>query len=645
MMCSLCFLLFVMCSLCFLLFVMFSLCFLLFVMCSLCFLLLLCLKSRPGTAKSTFYFSGGIDEVRVWSGTRAAPQILSDMFDTISPTNAAATASLLLYLPCNDRADSIVVSDASGSFIPTLQPAGLAGGVPTFQAVAVDTSNPDSSAYFRSAMDRPTSVRLNFGVQLVTISSSRNSSESAFFVLEMQKANTIVVSVIDPNPSDTPLIGAPPSYPSPGGLPNGAVVQPQVMSAAAYSTPALEGVVFSRTLSWLPSFDSEWLIPSGGLLVSLPLTEVASNPYAPGDALPARTSAISVKLYVAAPPEFLSTPPLSSLREVQITAFIGLEVAFEVRARDRNSDEQLLLRVAYDPGLPNFATISPPSSDGFGSALVSRSFAWTPTCKQARRHSIVFDAAAGGLITQQHVQVTVVAPTPVLIGFNSSTLLSAPGCEVEMVVDAADSSPQLRALGLASYGHVFTYNLSDVSLGLPPLTLPRSDLVVSALTNAYGGNSAVLRVFPEFAHGGRTYLMCVSVKDACGISLGITRCREILVQSCKICAWQGATLSVLAHRFGTDANSLYAVNPLLPNPDIIEVNSIVNIGGLHVSTEGQTLAAVADMFQTAVDALRLGNPAFSHSNSSTTLSVGTAICIISRVCAAEQNCASDSCGN
>ena len=602
-----------------------------------------------GTAKSTFYFSGAVDEVRVWSGVRSRSQILSDMFDTIAPAAAAATSDLRLYLTCYDAVDSATVRDVTGAFFASLQPAGLVGGIPTFFSVPVDISNPLAANFFSSAMDRPATVRLLFGQQLVTIPPSGNISGSNFFVLEMLKANSIFISVIDPNPSDTAVIGNPSFYPSVGGLPNGAALQPQVTSASAYSTLALEGVVFARTLSWVPSFESDWLIPLGGLPVSVPLNEVASNPLDPTAALPARArnDVIVLKLYVSAPPEFMSGPPLNSLLEAELDAFIGLQVSFEVRARDRNKEEALLLQVAYDPGLPNFAFVSPPSSDGVGSVLVTRSFAWTPTCMQARKHYIVFEAAAGGSKSQQRVTINVLVPAPVLIAFDSSLLISAPGCTVAMTLNAADASMQARALGLASYRQVFSYNLSDVTAGQLPLALPRSELVAAAGINAFGGNSAALRIFPEFVHGGRTYLACVTVSDACGIAAAAqyTRCRRILVESCKICAGQGATLTSLASLFGTDASSLYAVNSMLPNPDLVILNSVVAIGGTHYSAQGDTLAAVAETFQTSVDMLRRGNPSFAAVNANTTLSVGTAVCIISRVCELEQQCASSGGGS
>ena len=602
-----------------------------------------------GTAKSTFYFSGSVDEVRVWSGVRSQSQILSDMLDTIAPASAAAASALLLYLPCNDAASSATVSDATGAFIPSLQPAGLVGGMPTFVSVPVDVSNPLAANFFSSAMDRPSSVRLLFGQQLVTISPSGNISGSNIFVFEMLKANSIVISVIDPNPSDTAVIGSPSFYPSDGGLPNGAALQPQVTSASAYATPALEGGVFSRTLSWVPSFESDWLIPPGGLHISVPLTEVSSNPFDPSAALPARprNDLIALKLYVAAPPEFVSGPPLNSLLEVQLNAFVGLQVSFDVRARDRNRDEALLLQVAYDPGLPNFAVVSPPSSDGLGSVSVTRSFTWTPTCMQARKHNIVFEATAGGSKSLQRVGINVLVPSPVLIAFDSSLLVSAPGCTVQMTLDAADASLQVRTLALAAYGQVFSHNLSDITVGQLPLALPSSALVASAGTNAFGGNSATLKIFPEFVHGGRTYLACVTVSDACGMAAAAqyTRCRQILVESCKICAGQGATLSSLASQFGTDASSLYAVNAMLPNPDLILLNSVVAIGGTHFSAEGETLASLADTFRTSVNALRRGNPSFTAASANIALSMGTAVCIISRVCELEQQCASSSSGS
>lgn len=201
----------------------------------------------------------------MWAAARSRPQILSDMYDTISPATIAATPSLRLYLPCNERQDSVTVRDATGSFIPTLQPAGLAGGVPTFQPVAVDVGNSLATNFFLSAMDQPAAVRLRFGQQIP------NASSGNTFVLEMQKANSLVIQAIDPNPSDVLQIGTPSFYPSVGGLPNGAVLQSQVLVAEAYSTPDLEGVVFARTLSWLPSFDSEWLIPPAACPSAFPL--------------------------------------------------------------------------------------------------------------------------------------------------------------------------------------------------------------------------------------------------------------------------------------------------------------------------------------------------------------------------------------
>ncbi len=561
------------------------------------------------------------------------------MFDTIAAVAAATTPSLRLYLPCNDPVDSATVLDATGTFMPSLQPAGLAGGVPLFRSVEVDVSNSLASNFFASAMDRPVASRLVFG-QLVA--SSSNASAISTFVMEMQKTNTLVISVIDPNPSDSAVIGTPSFFPSIGGLPNGAVMQPQVTTAAAYSTPSLEGVVFSRTLLWLPSFESDWLMPAGGLTVTVPLTEIASNPYSPNDALPARprSNFISFKILVASPPEFLSTPPLNSLAEVHIVAYIGVPVSFEVRARDRNSDEALLLQVAYDPGLPNFAIVTPPSSNGLGSVVVARSFSWTPTCKQARRHNIVFEAVSGGSTSKQRVFISVAAPAPILIDFDSSPLVSAPGCSVDVQLHAADSSLQIRELGLSSYGHVFSYNLSDVTAGQPKVPLPSSTLSVTAGVNAYGGSSAVLRILPEFMHGGRTFEACVSVGDSCGAAVAYTRCLRIIVQACKVCVGPGETLSSLARQFGTDANSLYAVNTQLQNPDLIRVNSVVAIGGTHVTSEGQTLQSVADVFQTSVDVLRLGTPSLAALAPDALLAERTPICVISRLCEIERQCTS-----
>ena len=76
------------------------------------------------------------------------------------------------------------------------------------------------------------------------------------------------------------------------------------------------------------------------------------------------------------------------------------------------------------------------------------------------------------------------------------------------------------------------------------------------------------------------------------------------------------------------------------------MNSVIAIGGAHVSTEGQTLASVADFFQTSVEQLRHGNPSFASFGANATLSSGTSLCVISRICDLEQQCsAGGSCQN
>ena len=138
-------------------------------------------------------------------------------------------------------------------------------------------------------------------------------------------------------------------------------------------------------------------------------------------------------------------------------------------------------------------------------------------------------------------------------------------------------------------------------------------------------------------------MACVTVADACDIA-SHTRCRRIFVESCKTCAGPGATLTSLALQFGTNFGSLYAANPTLPDPDLILANSVIAIGAAHLVTEGETLASVADLFQTSVDQLRFANPSFAAFGANLTLSVGASLCIISRVCELERQCQADRAG-
>ena len=136
----------------------------------------------------------------------------------------------------------------------------------------------------------------------------------------------------------------------------------------------------------------------------------------------------------------------------------GQEVSFQVKAIARgplDSDlslQQLVpweitIEVDEDPGLPNVAVTNGPqiSKDYFFAAdnvtrldrpefTASLSISWVPTCVQTRDYQVHLTAKnVQGSVTKRF-HLSVVAPSPELIGFDESPLVSRIGCPEKLTV-------------------------------------------------------------------------------------------------------------------------------------------------------------------------------------------------------------------
>ena len=163
---------------------------------------------------------------------------------------------------------------------------------------------------------------------------------------------------------------------------------PYCGGAAGCSAAGLQGASVSRTLSWTPEVNRDWVVPPGGFPVVFHVTQHPANPLDLSLTPPPRPYQFGpVYLDVQLPPEFVApTPEPLGVRPVNMTGYLGEELTATIKLQQRNQEQQVDIVSAEDPGMPNEAVLSVPEERTASIVLpftVTRKFTWVPQCSQA----------------------------------------------------------------------------------------------------------------------------------------------------------------------------------------------------------------------------------------------------------------------
>uniref|UniRef100_A0A6U2FUY5 LysM domain-containing protein n=1 Tax=Hemiselmis andersenii TaxID=464988 RepID=A0A6U2FUY5_HEMAN len=334
----------------------------------------------------------------------------------------------------------------------------------------------------------------------------------------------------------------------------------------------------------------------------------------------------------ASPPVFVApTPQLADAQN--FTGYIGalFEVPMKVFARGVNLDPvenqaqyRPVLAPEEDPGLPNLAQVSDAvqttteyknaanQTIDFPDFTESRTFTWTPHCEQADTYKVRFTVTnAQGSVTKP-VQFTVLSPSPEIVAFDSTPIVTNVGCAVSISIDSREADLTLRALGNPNYSQNISVSYSRterrgqvVQLGN---RLEGATFQVLPGANAWDGVSARFDWVPARGQEAFSYTVCFHVKDTCGITAELVACRNISVEKCRICLHGGQTLQTVAAEYGTDYLSLYTANVNVLNPDGLAQGELVNTGVLYRVQGGDSMYSIATTFFSSAPQILSVNP-------------------------------------
>eukprot|EP00285_Hemiselmis_virescens_P003695 CAMPEP_0173414134 /NCGR_PEP_ID=MMETSP1356-20130122/83720_1 /TAXON_ID=77927 ORGANISM="Hemiselmis virescens, Strain PCC157" /NCGR_SAMPLE_ID=MMETSP1356 /ASSEMBLY_ACC=CAM_ASM_000847 /LENGTH=388 /DNA_ID=CAMNT_0014376259 /DNA_START=95 /DNA_END=1261 /DNA_ORIENTATION=- len=325
------------------------------------------------------------------------------------------------------------------------------------------------------------------------------------------------------------------------------------------------------------------------------------------------------------------TPELAAAQNY--TGYIGalFTIPMKVFARGINlsppedqAQYRPVLAPEEDPGMPNLAQMSDAVKtlvEYKNSANLtidlpdfteSRTFTWTPHCEQADTYRVLFSAKnVQGTVTKP-VQFTVLPPSPEIVAFDPSPIVTNVGCAVSISIDARESDPTLRALGNPNYSQNISVSYTRterrgqvVQLGN---TLEGASFQVLPAANAWDGVSARFDWVPVRGQEAFFYTVCFHVKDNCGITPELIACRNITVDKCRICLYGGQTLQTVAAEYGTDYLSLYTANVNVRNPDSLAQGTLINTGVMYRVQDGDSMYSIATTFFSSSPQILSVNP-------------------------------------
>jgi hypothetical protein len=417
---------------------------------------------------------------------------------------------------------------------------------------------------------------------------------------------------------------------------------PYCGGAAGCSAAGLQGASVSRTLSWTPEVNRDWVVPPGGFPVVFHVTQHPANPLDLSLTLPPRPYQFGpVYLDVQLPPEFVApTPEPLGVRPVNMTGYLGEELTASIKVQQRNQEQQLDIVSAEDPGMPNEAVLSAPEERTASIVLpftVIRKFIWVPQCSQAGKAKLSLAAInrqIHSLRAEKHFEFNIIQPHPMVVDFDASQRAVRVGCTMEIPVHAMDAlnESNYRPSYNRNYLQIFTWSLSRNSLvstsafslaSASSFTYPQASAVLQGSNegqeelplnfpgvavierepNEYRGMSARLRWTPKRGQEGRQYVVCVRVEDACKSGTPVVKCVNISVLKCQACLTSDDSLLSIAASYKTDFLSLYTTNIHLQSPDHIPPGTPVNTGLMYKVKEGDSMASIATRFFTTVEQL------------------------------------------
>lgn len=336
-------------------------------------------------------------------------------------------------------------------------------------------------------------------------------------------------------------------------------------------------------------------------------------------------------------------------------------MSFELRAVARGPLDEALtiqqlepweitLEVDEDPGLPNVAVVTGPRTTAdykFASDNVTRlgnpdftaqiAVSWVPTCVQTRDYNVHLTARnVVGFVTKRF-HLSVVAPSPELVGFDATPQISRIGCPVNLTAVAREGSDLIRERGYLAYGQVVTHSLSRTDLRGRTQPLPELyGLHFREVRggNEWGGSTGVVTWRPERGQDGATYTICFHMQDECRTAAVVTRCIAVDVVKCQRCLVAGESLTSIAKEYQTDFLSLYTFNVAMQTPDSLPEGELINLGLRYRVRDQDSLYSLSQRFFLSASAIIAINPDLERDvlGQGEEMQEGDALCLLPPLC-------------
>jgi len=393
----------------------------------------------------------------------------------------------------------------------------------------------------------------------------------------------------------------------------------------------------TKTFSWLPKLEDGLWAQNFTIMATVRETGQGSPDEKVG----------SHMVHVETPPEFIAPTPADG---AVFNLAVGQEVTLVLNATDRNSNDEVVIAIPKDPGLPNGAAVTATTGGGPSGRRNpgSKTITFRPVVGQeGLTYKVCYYAyTPGASVTPKQsctrcVSVIVGPSVPV---FDSSSLVpgtvtSAVNCKTVIRLVAKDS-------GYPSYcASVIPVIPTGSSTALPEFSefKPVGTAVSpSQISGCDAGNVFEFVWRPRRGQEGRSYQVCFEVfshlKPA---EQGHRRCYTIVVEKCKYCVGPSETILSAAKKFGSDWIQLWGSNPSVKTPDAVQEGLLLDVGPTYVARPDDTAEVVAKRFGVTPQSIMDINPDLS---SPSDIQAGVRLCVTPFVCWSEAQYAAAAAG-
>jgi len=460
---------------------------------------------------------------------------------------------------------------------------------------------------------------------------------------------------------------------------------------------------------WMPRKDLEWWIPDGGLGLHLGYKNsrfgADSAVYGASEGVFTQ-GVLEFVIDAEVSPEWLdpetyprtlasdegiSGNSLSRLEEDTVNAptpdhvyatTVGVAMNFSVRARDRNVEDSIEIKVRPAYGLPAglstgavylSETIRVQSSDKSGACFTNtstlnppmnyeRRFGWLPTyedmgvvqkvCFYAESTSVESgvnpaspDALARSSLADRCVTLKVVAPQPVFVAPVGGAIMPAEhtfvarvGCPALIEFGVEDHSILNAQADTASNPYMLRVRASEQGSRMCtgggcsslPGGMPLGATLEEVQVNGSRSDYKLMWTPERGQEMDASYRICLTASDPAFV-VNETLCYGIKVRKCQYCLQPGQTMHSVAAALQIDFLELFLANPTLRRPDHLLPYTVLTTGALYDVREGDYLELLEEKFLVSRDAILNANPDIVASDNFT-IAASSQMCIVTPTC-------------